>query len=887
MTITENCISEAVLHLYKASPENDGRQFYIPLQTRRAVAAPGHKRWKRENFSGNIKCVWSEDGLLVEFSLRDRQVQNNAALERLWSEDCLEILLDVRKKRSAGYDGNSMHIFVAPPHKDNADGRFYLRNDRDPGRNFVCKSFLHKQGWGGRVFIPWDAFPGFTACEGTEIGLGFQVCDDYGRPAGNPFFNAQYLRFGNESMVQNAQQLPRWVLSEKFIPSAANDLSNIIAVDLPKLLFSRVVDADVVAPESCKDMISSLEWECDLGDCQLAGSSDLKKIAFELPDNVFGNGSLKLTFRNAENQIAGVMELPFQRFNGEKLQALQKNVISLVRQANLPELAVTSPERVAGYFGLLNTYEQLKRMIFLERTDDLEPLAEELAFRMEILQGRKIHSSEPLFDLLNISILQTGQVSVEFPRRHPGNRWHNDAVIKFYCGAIPLAQVHITKVENSNIFQRQPHPALYRRDIFPAENKEHLFFKFTVGGSCHNASFMTADALPLTGISDKVMIFENASQEHIRILREYAGKHHLPAVTTAELQNGMQILCAGSPAPESRWAKLYEQTYKFYWTTDGCNDLLLPMPGNLQAHIRCISYTGCQLIADVLAQQRPFTPNDNRDLTRLVAEKLARQGIKPAIITGNNSIISADVHCHTIYSDGVATPAGLLAAAIYGQMDFLMIADHETADGALDLQKMLKKYNFDFALIAGEENSLPDGHFNSYPLTENIPANLSLDELIKAAHRQGALVQYNHPASYSNRRDLQLNGIAGTELEAWEHEFPAYAENWQVLPAQIGSSDNHNSSFPTERTICCLESVSDKIFQNTVRRRQTGVTDAVSAEFVYAPEELKGMLLTALLEPKKYLTQPHYRRLQKSLQHTDIAGLFNDSPGATPAELGQ
>ena len=122
MAVTEN--RNPVLHLYKVSQDSDCGEFYIPLQSRRAVAAPGHKRWKRENFSGNIKCAWSDDGLHVDFTIRDRQVRNNAALERLWSEDCLEILLDVRKERSGEYNGNSMHIFVAPPCKGNADGRF-------------------------------------------------------------------------------------------------------------------------------------------------------------------------------------------------------------------------------------------------------------------------------------------------------------------------------------------------------------------------------------------------------------------------------------------------------------------------------------------------------------------------------------------------------------------------------------------------------------------------------------------------------------------------------------------------------------------------------------------------------------------------------------------
>ena len=162
-----------------------------------------------------------------------------------------------------------------------------------------------------------------------------------------------------------------------------------------------------------------------------------------------------------------------------------------------------------------------------------------------------------------------------------------------------------------------------------------------------------------------------------------------------------------------------------------------------------------------------------------------------------------------------------------------------------------------------------------------------MSELIKRAHAQGALVQYNHPATYSNRRDFQLNGIAGSGLEAWEHEMPPYAVKWQDRPALIGSSDNHNTAFPTERTITYAESMDGQVFQNAVRQKKTGILEAVSEDFIYGSAELKGMLLTALQNPEKYLLVPYSRRLQMFLQNADIAGLFNDLPGATPAELGQ
>ena len=77
-----------------------------------------------------------------------------------------------------------------------------------------------------------------------------------------------------------------------------------------------------------------------------------------------------------------------------------------------------------------------------------------------------------------------------------------------------------------------------------------------------------------------------------------------------------------------------------------------------------------------------------------------------------------------------------------------------------------------------------------------------------------------------------------------------------------------------------------KTFQTAVRQKKTGMLEAISENFIYGSVELKGMLLTALQNPEKYLLAPYYRRLQEFLSTADIAGLFKSQPGATPEELG-
>ena len=322
------------------------------------------------------------------------------------------------------------------------------------------------------------------------------------------------------------------------------------------------------------------------------------------------------------------------------------------------------------------------------------------------------------------------------------------------------------------------------------------------------------------------------------------------------------------------------------WAVPGRNDWVVETENGLRIVIRCISAEGCRLIADAISGARVFGKNESIILAKQVAAELAKLGIEPADLPENGDLVAADIHCHTIYSDGLLTPLGLIAAAMYSQMDFLMIADHETADGVLDTVKLFEQYQWQFPLLCAEENSLPDGHLNSYPVTKSILPNLKFEELLAAAHEQGALVQYNHPATYSNRRDLQANGIANSGLEAWEHQPPPHSVNWSEQPAGVGSSDNHNTAFPTERTVTILDEITGQTFQNAVRRKQTAMLNADSEEFVYGPAAVRGAVLTALQDPERYLNVPRRERLQKYMLNSRISELYAKVPGATPVELG-
>ncbi len=56
----------------------------------------------------------------------------------------------------------------------------------------------------------------------------------------------------------------------------------------------------------------------------------------------------------------------------------------------------------------------------------------------------------------------------------------------------------------------------------------------------------------------------------------------------------------------------------------------------------------------------------------------------------------ADLHTHTIYSDGRLTPEELLAKAVDSGLSAISVTDHDTVDGCLHIQKIIGNYPIRF-----------------------------------------------------------------------------------------------------------------------------------------------------------------------------------------------
>ena len=105
----------------------------------------------------------------------------------------------------------------------------------------------------------------------------------------------------------------------------------------------------------------------------------------------------------------------------------------------------------------------------------------------------------------------------------------------------------------------------------------------------------------------------------------------------------------------------------------------------------------------------------------------------------------ADLHLHTLYSDGTARLADLLAW-VEGRtsLDVVAITDHDRLDGALRAQSMHAGGDFHFDLVVGEEITTRSGHLVGLFLTRPIPAFRPVAETVERIHEQGGLAVAPH-----------------------------------------------------------------------------------------------------------------------------------------------
>ena len=102
---------------------------------------------------------------------------------------------------------------------------------------------------------------------------------------------------------------------------------------------------------------------------------------------------------------------------------------------------------------------------------------------------------------------------------------------------------------------------------------------------------------------------------------------------------------------------------------------------------------------------------------------------------------NVELHSHTEWSkDCIVKFETIIALCQSRGINRIAITDHNTADGALAMQKLAPDL-----VIVGEEIMTTHGEILSYFMQESIPAGLSPQETIRRLRNQGAVISVSHP----------------------------------------------------------------------------------------------------------------------------------------------
>jgi len=110
-------------------------------------------------------------------------------------------------------------------------------------------------------------------------------------------------------------------------------------------------------------------------------------------------------------------------------------------------------------------------------------------------------------------------------------------------------------------------------------------------------------------------------------------------------------------------------------------------------------------------------------------------------------VLRADLHIHTIYSDGKIGLEQLIKEA-EKRLDVISITDHDTISGYERALKVVKKLGSDLLIVPGIEISHKKGHILVYGVNDKIIENLkekNIDEIVKTVHSLKGIVVAAHP----------------------------------------------------------------------------------------------------------------------------------------------
>ena len=151
------------------------------------------------------------------------------------------------------------------------------------------------------------------------------------------------------------------------------------------------------------------------------------------------------------------------------------------------------------------------------------------------------------------------------------------------------------------------------------------------------------------------------------------------------------------------------------------------------------------------------------------------------------STLNIELHCHTVASmDGVISFDSLLDTAAQIALDAVAVTDHDTVEGAVELQRLALSRGSPVHIIVGEEKTLDDGsHFIGLFLQRAIQSG-DLAGAIREIDDQGGLCLIPHP--FRRKDGLLRDGLERLEL------FSRRVAGFELFSAKSSHEENRRAA---------------------------------------------------------------------------------------------
>lgn len=157
----------------------------------------------------------------------------------------------------------------------------------------------------------------------------------------------------------------------------------------------------------------------------------------------------------------------------------------------------------------------------------------------------------------------------------------------------------------------------------------------------------------------------------------------------------------------------------------------------------------------------------------------------------SQTVSRADLHIHTMASDGTASVSQVLARAEEVGLDLIAITDHDRIDAAQAAQQMAQRNGLHVQVVVGEEISTLQGHLLGLFLQERVRPLRSLRRSIAEIHEQGGIAivahpLFPHPSAHRRGRSAPspqiatpLAGLMALRHTTQRSSAPTHAAAWR------------------------------------------------------------------------------------------------------------